>query len=64
MFSHKVFFMLSFLLDLLIIALAILITKPLLIFLLIVLYAFAKGLYHQRRTNYQISLLTDKRTAI
>ncbi len=64
MFSHKVFFMLSFLLDLLIIALAILITNPLLILVLIVIYAFAKRLYYQRRTNYQISLLTGKRTAI
>jgi len=64
MFSHKVFFMLSFLLDLLIIALAILTTEPILIFLMIVFYAIAKGLYHQRRTNYQISLITDKRTAI
>lgn len=64
MFSHKVFFMLSFLLDLLIIALAILITEPILIFLTIVIYAIATALYHQRRSNYRISLLTDKRTAI
>ena len=64
MFPHKVFFMLSFLLDLLIITLAIIITNPLLILLLIVIYAFAKRLYYQHRTNYQISLLTGKRTAI
>lgn len=64
MLPHKVFFMLSFLLDLLIIALAIIITNPVLILLLIVAYACAKGLYYQRRSNYQISLIADKRTGI
>lgn len=60
MFPHKVFFMLSFLMDLLIIALAVLLTKPVLILLLIVAYAIAKGLYYHHRTNHQINIITDK----